>query len=232
MRNVHYFQHVPFEGLGTIEEWLTGENCRVSKTQFYNADQEIPSLDDYDALIVMGGPMSIHDQKQFPWLKDEKEHIRKAITANKPVLGICLGAQLIASALGATVKANQHKEIGWFPIELNKAALGHELTRGLANSMTVFHWHGETFSLPNNAINLATSQACQNQGFIYNNNVIGLQFHLEMNKVSIEALITACIEELSPQGQSIQEAETLVQRAATETTKPALFKLLDNWLSI
>ena len=111
----HYLQHVPFENLGCIEDWLESQEFQITSTQFYE-DAVLPKPEDIDFLIIMGGPMSVNDEAQYPWLVQEKAFIQSFIKTQKPILGICLGAQLTASALGSSVYSNQMKEIGWFPI--------------------------------------------------------------------------------------------------------------------
>ncbi len=192
---IHYLQHVPFEGLGSIESWAVQKNAEITCTQLFN-DEDFPSHDNFDWLIVMGGPMNIYDNETYPWLKHEKTFIKEAIDCGKTVLGICLGAQLIADVLGAKIYANQEKEIGWFPITLAKDLPNSELTAMFNEGKEVMHWHGDTFSLPDQATRLASSKACQNQGFIYQNRVIALQFHLETTKDSLSKLIANSMDEI------------------------------------
>lgn len=187
---LHCLQHVPFEGLGFIEEWAEAHGFSISVSQLFNNDS-LPDPDDFDWLVVMGGPMGIYDHDKHPWLVAERDFIRQSIDAGKTVLGICLGAQLIADALGARVYPGPLKEIGWFPIQRMEGA--PEL---LPSEATVFHWHGDTFDIPDGAIRLAASEACRNQGFIYNDRVVALQFHMETTVESLEALIENCSSEL------------------------------------
>lgn len=189
----HYLQHVPFEGLGSIEAWLQNNNYEISCTKLFSSE-ELPKIKDIDFLIIMGGPMSVNDENQYPWLAKEKEFIKNAINAKKPVLGICLGAQLIASAMGGKVFKNPKKEIGWFPV--NKIKSADDNIFHFPQETQVFHWHGETFSLPPNAVATAQSKACKNQAFQIGTKVIGLQFHLETTPESAEAIVKNCREEL------------------------------------
>ena len=202
----HYFQHVPFEGLGSIEPWLLHAGYEISVTQFFDAGV-LPEIEKIDLLVVMGGPMSVNDEREYPWLAKEKEFIRNIIAAGKPVLGICLGAQLIANAMGGEVFPNSVKEIGWFPIEAVRSS-GNSIFQCLHEAV-VFHWHGDTFNLPEGAVHLAKSKGCINQAFQIGTNVIGLQFHLETTPVSAKAIVDNCRNELVG-GQFIQsEAEIL-----------------------
>ncbi len=200
----HYLQHVPFEGLGSIEPWLKGNGCELTVTRFFDA-AELPDPQSVDLLIVMGGPMSANDDEKYPWLRAEKQLIRSFIEADKPVLGICLGAQLIASAMGARVYANPVKEIGWWPIH----AVGPSLpsTFQFPSIATVFHWHGETFELPRGAVPLARSEGCEHQAFQLGSRAMGLQFHLETTPPLARALVENCRDELvsAPYIQSAEE---------------------------
>lgn len=192
---VHYLQHVPFEGLGSIEPSLIRMGCRISSTQLYKVHQ-LPEVDTFDWLIVMGGPMGIYDEQQHPWLTQEKALIEQAIQQNKKVLGICLGAQLIADVLGAKVAYSGHREIGWFDIQRMPDTTQSILADHFPEQAEVFHWHGDTFEIPAGALHIAASNACRNQGFIYDDRVIALQFHLETTQESAAALIEHCSDEL------------------------------------
>ena len=182
---VHVLQHVPSEGLGSIEAWLEKIAATVTFTYFFES-AELPAVHELDLVIALGGPMSVNDEIELPWLRAEKKFIREAIDNGKAVLGICLGSQLIANALGARVSANFHKEIGWFPV----AAVPHSKDAfQLPASVNVFHWHGETFEMPQGAVHLARSAACENQGFQWGRRVIGLQFHLETTADSARSFV-------------------------------------------
>ncbi|MCB1756104.1 MAG: type 1 glutamine amidotransferase [Gammaproteobacteria bacterium] len=202
----HYLQHVPFEGLGSIEVWLQNAGYEVSSSRFYES-WELPRIEDIDLLVVMGGPMSVNDEANHPWLVEEKKFIGRAIQSGKPTLGICLGAQLIASSTGGRVYPNPAGEIGWFPVR----TVANENTAAFRfpQEVEVFHWHGETFDLPAGAVRLAESEACKNQAFQLGEHVIGLQFHLETTPASAQAIVENCRDELI-EGQYIQsEAEIL-----------------------
>ena len=202
----HYLQHVPFEGLGSIETWLETAGYRISCTRLF-ASEELPDPDAIDMLIVMGGPMSINDEAGFPWLVGEKRFIHAVIKSGRPVLGICLGAQLIASVMGARVYPNRVKEIGWFPV--HGVSSGDAPAFSFPASTRVFHWHGETFDLPPGAIRLASSAGCENQAFQIGESVIGLQFHLETTPESARAIVANCRDELIP-AQYVQPEEEIL----------------------
>ncbi len=188
---LHWLQHVPFEGLGIIETWARERGVEVSRTRLF-AGEELPEPAHFDRLVVMGGPMGIYDHADHPWLVAEKAFIRQAIADRKTVLGICLGAQLLADVLGATVRPGPHKEIGWFPIRRADAA-----PEWFPAELTVFHWHGDTFGIPAGAVPLASSEACKNQGFVFGDRVVALQFHMETTQASMEELIAHCAHELT-----------------------------------
>ena len=187
--HIHYLQHVPFEDTGCIEQFLRDRDHKVTATRFFLAET-LPAPNAIDGLIILGGPMSINDVEDHPWLAAEKTFIGDVIDAGKWVLGICLGAQMIADVLGARVYKAGHKEIGWFDIYRSEEAAQVGSNDILPQSIKTFHWHGDTFDLPAGAILLATSKACQNQGFIFNKRVVGLQFHLEVTTQAIEAMIS------------------------------------------
>ncbi len=194
--HVHYLQHVEFEGLGLIEQWLTAHGHTLSGSRLYAGDA-LPELESVDLLIIMGGPMSVNDEQALPWLREEKAFIRRALTADKAMLGICLGAQLIAAALGQPVYANAEREIGWFRVTGNTHHNGAAFH--FPAQFHALHWHGETFDLPPGAILLASSDACENQAFQLGRSVIGLQFHLEADRALLERFVTADAQALSPE---------------------------------
>ena len=225
---VHYFQHVPFEGLGSIEQWFISKAARISGTKFYE-NTNLPEIDEIDWLIIMGGPMSVNNEHTYPWLQAEKKFIAESIANGKIVLGVCLGAQLIASALGAKVYQNQNREIGWFPVE----QLVQNDTISLKNifmpNIEVFHWHGETFDLPEHAVHLARSEGCNNQAFCIDDRVLGLQFHLEVTPATVKSLTEQCHSDLVP-GRYIQSAaEMLSVPSRFSLINSVMDALLDHW---
>lgn len=202
----HYLQHVPFEGLGSIEPWLQRAGYEITNTPFFDSEK-LPEIEDIDLLVILGGPMSVNDELEHPWIVAEKEFIRRVIEAGKPVLGICLGAQLIASALGGDVFPNPVKEIGWFPVEAVTSER-HSVFQ-FPKEIEAFHWHGETFDLPKGAVAIAKSKGCKNQAFQIGNNVIGLQFHLETTPISAQTIVENCINELVD-GEYIQSESDIL----------------------
>jgi len=193
--HIHYLQHVPFEGLGSMAPYFSDQGHRLSSTRLY-LNEPLPPLREFDWLIVMGGPMGVHDEWKYQWMSAEKTFIKSSMESGKIVLGICLGAQLIADALGANVYKNDYREIGWFPITIVPQA-GHTILSGVFTpELEVFHWHGDTFDLPEGAVPLAFSEACPHQGFIVDNRIVGFQFHLETTPASARALVENCSHEL------------------------------------
>jgi GMP synthase-like glutamine amidotransferase len=225
---IHWFQHVPFEDLGSISQWLLQRDHTLHPHQMFNA-VTLPDIAAVYALIVMGGPMSVNDTAQLPWLAAEKQFIRQMLAAGKPVLGICLGAQLIASALGAKVYPKAAKEIGWWPLQ--NVTRSDQLFQFPAE-FTAFHWHGETFDLPEGAALLASNAACQNQAFQLGDNVIGLQFHLETTADSAAALVKNCAEDLTP-SPYVQSVEQLLNPSSEdfEQLNSLMAELLEYWLN-
>lgn len=191
---VHVLQHVPFEGLGSIADWCGTRGADVSCT-LPGDPLRLPELSRVDLLVILGGPMSVNDEAELPWLVDEKRFVGDVVRSGRPVVGICLGAQLIASALGARVYAGPQREIGWHPV------FGEPVGSGLfafPERVEAFHWHGETFDLPAGATRLARSAVCANQAYQVGARTLALQFHLETTPASAQTIIAHCADELTP----------------------------------
>ncbi len=228
---IHYLQHVKFENLGAIADWAKACHCSVSCTELYKPDPVFPDHSDYDLLIIMGGPMGVNDVEAHPWLIEEKKFIQNAIASDKYVLGICLGAQLIAASLGSNIAANKYTEIGWFPITFTDTATEHRIFSELDTSIHVLHWHGDRFEIPAGAMRIASSEACDNQGFLYGEKVLGLQCHLEMTVESLSELVKASESELTSE-KYIQTKEQLLRETYFSNSLSALYTILDNWLAL
>jgi GMP synthase (glutamine-hydrolysing) len=197
MRRLLVFQHVSFEILGTLHPLLKARGFRIRYANFGRHPHARPEIDRYNGLVVLGGPMNVDDCERYPHLAVEAELIQQAIEQGIPVLGICLGAQLIAKALGARVHANGGKEIGWCDVAPTSAAKDDPLFSDFAEMEKIFQWHGDVFELPAGAVHLASSRRCPYQAFRYGTNVYGLQFHLEVDAPLIERWLTVpahCVE--------------------------------------
>jgi len=227
MKNIAVFMHVPFEGLGCIEQWITKNNHTVSYTKFYE-DYKLPDIHTIDWLIVMGGPMGVYDEAVYPWLAEEKSYIKQAIEAGKTVLGICLGSQLIAEVLGAKVYPNKQKEIGWFDVSLSETAKTDSLFAGFEDKFPVFHWHGDTFDLPEGSTHLTSSNVCRNQAFLYNEKVLGLQFHFEVTEETLQGMVEHGTSELV-ESETIQSADRILSTTDyIATNNLRMHQILDN----
>ena len=229
--NIHYFQHVPFETTGCIENWAMQQGHTLTATKFYETSFSLPDRKGIDVLIVMGGPMSVYDDHLFEWLTLEKEYIKAALQDGKKILGICLGAQLIAACAGAAVQATLNKEIGWYKInpakQLESIPWLYEI---LKDDPVVFHWHGDRFQIPDGAANLAFSEANDNQLFMLNDNALGIQFHLEITESSLSEMIENGAEELNP-GTYVQSAQEITgRRAFVKDNNQRIYRLLDHFL--
>jgi len=229
---IHYFQHVHFEGLAGIGEWAARKGHPVTGTLFFE-DHHLPDHDSYDWLIIMGGPMSVNDETGYPWLIAEKAFIGEAIALNKTIVGVCLGSQLIAAALGAVVYPNKVKEIGWWPIE-NAFIQGDEYAPYRLNRPeVVFHWHGDTFDLPQGAVHLYRSDDCHHQGFIIGKKVLGLQFHFEVNHETILEMVSGNIDELMAGGPRVQSQQEILNEVyRCEGSNRIMFRVLDHLASL
>lgn len=224
---ISVIKHVPFEGPAAIGDWAAERGHLLAITEAWH--HELPALDDFECLVVMGGPMNIYQFDRHPWLRDETKLISDTIGANKLVLGVCLGAQLIAAAAGAKVTRNNQPEIGWFPVKLTVEASRFGVLEGFPVEFTPLHWHGDTFALPPSAIHLASSEACSNQAFsLSGGRVVALQFHLEETRESLQGLIDHAADELEQPGDWIQSADALMATSGRfEEARDLLFGLLD-----
>jgi len=222
---LHCLRHAPFEDMANIEVWANEKGYPVRKTRLYEGE-ELPLLSSFDWLVVMGGPMGVHDEKKYPWLVSERKFIRQSIATGKIVLGVCLGAQLIADAMGGKVTKNPHKEIGWHSVLMADEAQHSPIFQALPSEFLAFQWHGDTFSIPSGARKLAYSEACQDQAFEIGR-AIGLQFHLESSKESIELLLENCGGDLG-EGKYVQDAAKIrAGMASLPEIKTILMQLLD-----
>jgi GMP synthase-like glutamine amidotransferase len=223
---IHWFQHIAYEDLGCIEPWCKQKGHSVSLTKFYD-HPVIPDISEIDWLIVMGGPMNIYDNDKYPWLAQEMSFILKAIKSGKTVLGICLGSQLIASALGSTVYKNPEKEIGWFDVMLTEKGISSTLLKDMQTATRVFHWHGDTFDLPEETNHLAFSAACRNQIFLAREKVMGIQCHFEISVQGVIRMIENGRNEIVPGNYVQSENEILAAMDHVEQNNRIMYSILD-----
>lgn len=186
MSRILVFQHVAAEPLGTLDPLIRRRGHRVKFVNFERSPDAQPKIDRYRGLIVLGGPMNVEDRDQRPHLQTEIAVIGDALAQGKPVLGICLGAQLLAHALGAEVRRHSISEIGWYDLATTEHGRSDPVLAPLGALAPVFQWHGYSFDLPAGATHLARTASCENQAFRHGENAYGFQFHLEMNKPLIE----------------------------------------------
>ncbi len=214
---VHYLMHVPHEALGNMETWFVEQGHTLTRTHLFR-DEPLPDPAAFDWLIVMGGPMGVDDERRHAWLGPEKRFIEAVLGRDIPVLGICLGAQLIAQVLGAKVRRNPVREIGWFPVALTPEAAKAPLLAGLPAHFTPLHWHGDTFDIPAGAVHAASSAACEHQAFVQGDKVLGLQFHLEALPATVEDFCYEDRATLTPE-RYVQAADHIL--AQTQHYAPA-----------
>ncbi len=214
-----------------IKNWAEISGYRLACTNLKKGDP-LPELHDFDMLAVMGGPMSVHDEDDFPWLKEEKIFIRNAIDAGKAVIGICLGAQIIAEVTGGEVEACDKKEIGWYPITLTPEGRHNPIFSHLPVSLVVFHWHGEAFSLPPRAKLIASSEANPNQVFVIGDNVIGMQCHFEITPDSVRLMAEKGSDELVASDYVMGKDEIIRNSFHSDNLNKYMFKILDRFAAI
>jgi GMP synthase-like glutamine amidotransferase len=226
---IHFIQHVAFETPGYLLQWAAERQHTVSFTRVYESPN-FPAVENIDWLIVMGGPMGTYDEDRYAWLRPEKDFIRAVIQAGKKVLGICLGSQLVAEALGAKVYRHTQKEIGWWPVK--KTAESNNILQSLPNEFTSFHWHGDTFDLPPGAVHLLQTDACPHQAYIYQDRVMGLQFHMEAIPGLVKAMVDHGKEELVPGGYIQSENEILSNKEHYTSNNRLMDGLLSAFVKI
>ncbi len=224
--NVSVLQHAAFEGPGEIAAWAARQGHTVNVHHLYRGDS-LPMLDAFDLLVVMGGEMNIYQYRDWPWLKPESAFIRSALAAGKRIVGICLGAQLIADALGARVVQNAEHEVGWFPITWNDEA--RAAFPGLPVTSTVLHWHGDTFGLPAGATRFAASEGCPEQGFFIPGKCLALQFHMEVDPLLVKEYVAG--QGTWPSGRWVQDPKAIANEAVMHCilNSQVLFSLLDEF---
>jgi len=190
-------QHIECEGPGLLEPLLLSRNCSLDIRRMDKPDTMVPAdLSPYQGIIILGGPMSAYEEDRYPYLIQVQQLVREALAQKIPTIGICLGAQLIARALGAEVRPNQVKEIGWGHVCLSTAGQADPMFAALPEKLAVFQWHGDTFDLPEDATLLAYGDWCHNQAFVVQDCIWGLQFHLEVTPAMIARWVELYEDEL------------------------------------
>ncbi len=222
---IQCLQHVAYEGPACIRGWAARDGHELTVFRPTEGD-EFPTTSDFDLLIVLGGPYTAYNNESHAWLAREKALISNVIAGQGHMLGICLGAQLAAEALGATVFPQEYKEIGWYQIARSPAATASVFGRRLPSSIEAFHWHGDTFDLPDGAVHLGSSDACRNQGFAYEDRIVGLQFHLEPSAHWVDGLIRRDAEQLVP----APFIQTAAQMTADDSRYALVNKIMDGIL--
>lgn len=230
---VHWLQHVPYEGLGSIKAWMEAQGHTLTSTQVWQ-NTDFPEPDDIDWLIIMGGPMGVYDEQDYPWLIEEKAFIKRVIPESilgkkRAVLGICLGAQLIAEELQTHIYTNPVPELGWGSVQKSATAGLSPVLADTAEGFEAFHWHFDTFGLPLDCERVFSSEACENQGFIYDNRVLGLQFHLETEAEDIERIIEHGGADLAKAGLSDEAIKAMhTSKETLAVAREQMFILLEN----
>ena len=186
---VVFIKHIDIEGPGTLGEFFNNQTSWQTKIVELENGEILPSLDDCEAIISLGGPMNVYEEDKYPFLQEEDKLLKKAIKEEIPILGICLGAQILAKACGAKVKKAPRKEIGWYKVNLTEAAKQDMLFKSLPSQLEVFQWHQDTFEIPKGAQLIAESNTCTNQAFRFGRNAYGLQFHIEVTPQMVELWI-------------------------------------------
>ena len=202
----HCLQHLPDEGPGYAADWLAAHGHSLTFTRLFEAEPVFPTLAEFDGLLILGGAMSVHDEENFPWLRAEKDFLRQVLRAGKVTLAICLGAQLLAQALGGEVHRNPEPEIGYWTVRFSAKTLAHPLLHGWPAKASVLHWHFDTFTVPPGALRVGMSAGCAAQGFVWGDGLIGLQFHPEMTEAMVEKLMAFEGHETAAEQEFVQTA--------------------------
>lgn len=220
--------HVPFEGPGIIENWARNRRIPLHFIRLFEQDP-FPRIKTGDLLLILGGPMNVYDFHIHPWMEEEIEWVGKVIDKGNPVLGICLGAQVVATALQAEVLPGGTKEIGWHQLKFLPSIGDFRIWKEHPGSLTAFHWHGDTFEIPESAVRIASSEAFSNQGFIYGNRVVALQFHLEVTAGSVKELVENCRGDLVP-GPHVQSEQEILKNTGHIKTNTGVMEGLLDWM--
>ncbi len=222
-------QHVPHEGPGAIARWNAARNGETRITRLDLGETPPDEESDVDLLVILGGPMNIYEDAHFPWLAMERAYISRQIHSGRKILGVCLGSQLLADALGSRVRPHDCKEVGWYPVRFSEAA--REQHPCIPEALSVLHWHGDTFDVPQHATELGRSEACACQGFLWQDQIVALQFHMETGLEEVDDFCRWNAEDLAP-GKYVQTAEAIREGRLEHVSSnlKVLNALLDRWL--
>lgn len=227
---IHILQHEPSEqvGPGNIKKWAKENNHKLSTTRV-DLKEAYPHSSEFDFLIILGGFQSAYQEEKHRWLKDEKQWIQAMIEKDKHVLGICLGAQLIADTMGGKAKKHTHKEIGWWPVQFNNKAFMHPLLKGMPKEATFYQFHQDTFMLPELSEHLAENQASVNQAFAINKRVLALQFHPEIQITAAKNMLKSFKVHPKEDQRFIQNAKEITKENYFQKSENLLYKILNNF---
>jgi len=226
---IHVIRHVPFEGPELIAEWAEARGHTLGES--FALTEEYPRFDEVDLVAVMGGPMAADDHDSNPWLSAEKRYLNRAVSQGVSILGVCLGAQILAEVAGGRVCRNIGSEIGWFPVNATEAAETDPVFSAFPDGLAVGHWHGDTFDLPAGARPMLSSEATPNQAFsLAGGRLVGLQFHLEWTAEGLEQLIAECGEDFAAAGRYVTSPDEMLNQADQNVPacREALYALLDS----
>jgi GMP synthase (glutamine-hydrolysing) len=207
--------HANFEKLGHIETWAKKNNHVIRKVNPYRGET-LPKIDNFDFIVIMGGPQSPMKIEKAPYLLDEIELIKKAIKQEKCILGICLGAQLVAEALGAKTEPSPHREVGMYLVELLDGANNDPVFSHFPNKFEAMHWHDDMPGLPQEAVLLARSEGCPRQAFRYGDRIYGLQFHFEMTESLLKGMVENCLADLIENGKYVRPVKEILETDCSE----------------
>lgn len=227
---IHILQHESSElvGPGNIVKWASKKNHQITTTRV-DLNEAYPESKEFDLLIILGGFQSAYDEENYEWLEEEKRWIRVMIEKNKYVLGICLGAQLIADAMGGKAKKHIHKEIGWWPVQFNERALSHPLLKGMPKEATFYQFHQDTFQLPEMSDHLAENKASKNQAYSINEHVLALQFHPEVQVCSAKNMLKLLKIHPKEATPFIQNEAEIIKSKHFQKSEKLLYKILNNF---
>jgi GMP synthase (glutamine-hydrolysing) len=225
--HIHVIQHVESEGPALIASWA--EESGYDLTLSMAPTEEYPSSDEIDFLVVLGGPMDADDHHASPWLPAEKHFVAEAIAAGKVVLGVCLGSQIVAEVIGGAIRRNEEREIGWYPVSMTQTGRGEPLFADWPEHTVVGHWHGDTFDLPLGMSPVLSSEATENQAFVFDGRVVGLQFHLEWDEEACATMLEVGADDLTDRtGHVMSETEFADETSEhIPTCRELLYTLLD-----